>query len=321
MLEPMRLLLLTLFALASAPMRAQAPLSSVIVQASQLWNGGQPKAVVALLEPLLQKNADSLTNDDLGAGWNLLGSSYQDLEMLDKAGHAYERAIEKLRLIPEARKQYAATINNLANLEEARGDMDGAIALSGRAMLIYQELNDREGMAVTSTNTAVMAYARKDYKGARSFLANAFAQMPPLLKDDDVAAMYSVKGALALHGRKYDEAVSSLHQSIDCWMRAHGPGYFMLSTVYLLRAEAVARLGDYGRATADAQQAMAITEASIGRDSLAYLKAEFTYAQILRASGKKEEASQLKKEAIRSLAALEAGQCNGCTIDASGFRD
>ena len=77
---------------------------------------------------------------------------------------------------------------------------------------------------------------------------------------------------------------------------------------------------DYGRAAADAQRSLAIAEASVGRNSLAYVTAEGIYAQILRESGEKDEASRLKKDASSTLASLRGRQCYGCTIDASGFR-
>jgi hypothetical protein len=63
-----------------------------------------------------------------------------------------------------------------------------------------------------------------------------------------------------------------------------------------------------------------ITEAAAGRNTFAYATAEDAYAQILRASGAKEEAARLSKEATGTLADLELRLCNGCTINASGFR-
>ena|ERR1700722_12336442 len=67
-------------------------------------------------------------------------------------------------------------------------------------------------------------------------------------------------------------------------------------------------------------QPKAITEAAAGRNTFAYATAEDAYAQILRASGAKEEAARLSKEATDTLADLELRSCNGCTINASGFR-
>ena len=109
-------------------------------------------------------------------------------------------------------------------------------------------------------------------------------------------------------------------QAIDLWTQAHGPGYFLLSNGYLLRAQALAHAGDYVRAIQDAQHALAIVEAAIGRNTVDFLSAQVAYAGILRTSGAKQEGSRMAKEASGALVELERRQCSGCTIDASGFR-
>jgi hypothetical protein len=94
----------------------------------------------------------------------------------------------------------------------------------------------------------------------------------------------------------------------------------MLGLGYGLRAQARANTGDYGHALTDAQHALDVIEGANGKDTAAYLKTEIVYAQVLRASGDKEQASRLSKEASSGLANLESRQCRGCTIDANGFR-
>jgi tetratricopeptide (TPR) repeat protein len=318
------ILLLAVFALtlADIPAGAQDSAPALIVQADELWDGGQPKAAIAILEPVLRAGAQSFTEEERGAAWDLLGLSYHDLEIFDRARQAYGKAIEILRSIPTAQAQYAAALNNLACMEQTLGEKDSAKALSKKAEHIYEQLREPAGIAVAATNLAGIAYAQKDFKMARRSLATALqeAQATNRLNEDDFAAMYAVKSALALHDGRDEEAISSIQQTIDCWIHRHGPSYFMLATGYLLRARVFAKSGSYTRALADAQHALAIDDASIGRNSLAYLTAKTEYAQILGASGAKEEATRLKKEASSALADLESRQCNGCTIDANGFR-
>jgi tetratricopeptide (TPR) repeat protein len=326
MLKCMRapILLVAAFALTlpNLPAHAQDSARASIVQAYQLWSGGQPKAAIAILEPMLRLDAQTFTEQERGAAWDLLGSSYQDLEIFDRARQAFGKAIETLRSIPSAQGQYAAALDNLATMEETLQQNDSAKALAKKAIRIYEALGDPAGIARGSIDRAAIACAQKDFKTARRSLARAFqeAQATTLLKDDNFAAMYGVKSALALHDGKEEEAISSIQQAIDLWIHAHGPSYLMLATGYLLRAQAFAKSGDYARALADAQHALAIDDVAIGRNTLSYLTAETEYAQILRASGAKEEASRLKKEASSALADLESRQCNGCTIDANGFR-
>ncbi len=327
MLKCMRVPILLLAAalalvLVSMPMHAEGPVPAPIAQAYQLWSAGHPKEAIAILEPMLRNDAQNFTENERGAAWDLLGSSYQDAEMFDQARQAYGKAMEMLRSIPTAQAQYAATIDNLATLEEAQGQTDAAKALAQKASRIYDVIGDPAGIAIASIDLAAIAYGQKDYRTARRNLATAFKEggATTRLKEDDVAAMYTVMSALAFHDGKAEEAISSIQQAIDRWTRAHGPGYFMLSTGYILRGQAFAKTGDYVRATADAQHALAVAEAAIGRNTLSYLTAETIYAQILRASGAKQQASRMQKEASNAMANLQLRQCRGCTIDASGLR-
>ena len=319
---PMLLLAAAAVTLPSIPARAQDSARASIMQAYQLWRDGQPKAVIAVLEPELRQDTLGFTEEERGAAWDLLGSSYQDLEIFDRARQAYGKAVQTLRSVPSAQAQYAAALNNFATLEQTLGEKDSAKALSRKAERIDEQLGDPAGMAIASTNLAGIACAQKDFKTARRSLATAIqeAQATTQLKDDDYATMYAVSSALALHDGKNEEAISSIEQAIERWTHGHGPNYFMLATGYLLRAQAWAKSGEYARALADAQHALAIDEVAIGRNTRGYWTAETEYAQILRASGAKGQASRLKKEASSALAELESRRCNGCTIDANGFR-
>ena len=105
-------LLLTALAvtLSTVPMHAQGSPFDQIMAADGLRYQGEPKAAVAILEPMVQTRASSMTETDLGLAWNVLGSSYEDLHMPDKAKSCYDTAIEKLRPIPTAQAKYAAMI-------------------------------------------------------------------------------------------------------------------------------------------------------------------------------------------------------------------
>jgi tetratricopeptide (TPR) repeat protein len=315
---PSVLLLLVILAL---PVQAQRSASDSIVRAFELWRGGQPKAAIAILEPLLR--ADSRYDDprDPGVAWNVLGHAYLDLDRYTEAKLAYQHSMEILRPIPSARAQYGSTLDSMGLLEASLGQRDEAKALCEKARQIYAELGDSTGVAITSINLAVIALGRNDFKAARRSLQTATQAQPTrAMKADDLAAMDAVKSGLALHDGNGEEAVAMAQHAIDLWTQAHGPGYFLLSNGYLLRAQALAHSGDYVPAIRDAQTALAIAEAAIGRDTVDFLSAQVVYARILRASGAKQEGSRMAKEAGNALADLERRQCSGCTIDASGFR-
>jgi tetratricopeptide (TPR) repeat protein len=163
--------LLILFVLAFPAFTQSA--SQQILRAKQLRDEGQPKAAIAILEPLTRQ---ALTEGELAVAWDLLASSYQDLEMLEQAKSAYENAIALLRLIPSARASYAAAMDDLASVEGALGQEDSAKALFERSRGIYEALGNSAGVVITSTSLAMMAAGKKDFKAARRWLAIAFRE-------------------------------------------------------------------------------------------------------------------------------------------------
>jgi tetratricopeptide (TPR) repeat protein len=309
-----------MLALPVSAVRAQMANAEQILKADRLRNEGQPKAAVTILEPLVQ--AGSMTAAESGVAWNVLGSSYQDLQMPARARVCYEAAIDKLRALPSEEAKYAATLANLGSLQDYLGQREAAKDLMEHANRIYEGLGDSGGSAITATSLAMMDYRQKNFKESRRYLARAVEQAGRTtgLRDDDFAAMSSMQSALAFHDGRYEESLAQVQVAIDRWTHAHGPSHFMLGLAYTLRAQGIAKLGDYPRALADVRQALAIIEAAHAKNTTGYYRTEMVYAQILRASGEKEQASQLKKDASRSLTELESRQCNGCTIDASGFR-
>jgi tetratricopeptide (TPR) repeat protein len=326
MLDPMRVpaFLLTTCAvvLLNLISQAQTSISDQIAHAERLRGEGKPQEAIAVLDPMVHRDENTLAQDDLGFAWNVLGSSYQDLGRSIEAKQCFETAIEKLRPVPTAQAAYAAAMANLASMEAAAGQQDSARALYEKADDLYQSLGNFAGMTVTSTDLARLAYSRKDFQSARRYLdrVHQAAQRTTGLRGDDIAALHDTESALAFHDRNYPEALSASQQSIESWTRAHGASYFMVGLGYALRAQATAQIGDYGRAIADAQRALAILEAAKGKNNFGYLRVEMIYAQVLRAAGDKQQASRLQQRAMSSLADLEGRQCSGCTIDANGFR-
>lgn len=316
-------LLLTLaLTISPLPMDAQGSVYDQIVGADGLRYQGHPTAAIAILEPMVQGPARGVSEADQGFAWNVLGSSYEDLHMPEKAKSCYETAIEKLRPIPSVQGKYASAIANLAALEGSEGQRDSAKALYGKANGIYEGIGDFGGVTVISTDLATLAFAEKNFKAAHSYLDRAFAasQRTIGLRDDDIAGLYSVKSALALHEQKNADALADSQQAIDRWTHAHGPDYYLLGLGYILRAQAKANTRDYGHALTDAQHALAVIDGAGGKDTAAYFKAQMVYALVLQASGAKEQGSQVRKEAGSALANLQSRQCRGCTIDANGFR-
>ena len=301
---------------------AQTSNEEQILKADRLRSEGQPQAAVSILEPLVQPGSAPLSPTELGVAWNVLASSYQDLELPAKARAGYNIAMGKLQSIASAQPQYAAALANLGALDDSLGQRDAAKDLIEKANRIYEGLGDAGGSVVTATSLAAIAYRRADFKVSRRYLARAVEQQAHTtgMRDDDLSALRSLQGAMAFHDRQYEESIDRVQMAIDGWTRAHGPSFFMLGLAYCLRAQARAKLGDFPRALADVQHALTVVEAAHGKNTVGYFRAQIVYARILQASGEKQQASQLNKDARRSLAELESRQCHGCTIDVSAFR-
>ena len=203
-----------------------AQLTSSVVRAYQLWGRGQPKAAIAILEPLLRAGSRFDDARDTGVAWNILGHSYLDVDRYAEAKQAYQHAIDILRPIASARAQYGTALDSMGMLEVSLGQQNEAKTMCEKARQIYAELGDSAGVASTSINLAVIALGRNNFKAARRFLQTAIQAQPErAMKVDDLAAMDLVKSKLALHVGNGEEAVAMAQHAIDLWTQAHGPGY------------------------------------------------------------------------------------------------
>lgn len=314
--------LLSLLFVMSNVVFAQEPPSTQIMRARQLESQGQSKAAISILEPLVQSGAHGLSDEEIGVVWILMGSSYENLEMYDKARSCYETAAQKLRSIPSEQANYAAAIENLASVESSAGLTWSSKALCDKARRIYEELGNHEGIVTASTDLALMAFLQQDFKNARRLLARAFEEVPRAtrLPDDDMAALYRLEGMLAGHEGHYQEAIADFDQSIDLWIHVHGPNDVILRAGYILRAQALAKSGNYPRAIADIEHALEIIRSARGDSGPGYLRTEMVYAQILRASGAKKQAALIEKQARNALSDEQRRGCAGCTVSVESLR-
>ena len=60
--------------------------------------------------------------------------------------------------------------------------------------------------------------------------------------------MLSIKGAVASRDRDFSAAVVDFQQSIELWIRARGPRYYLVALQYTFQADAYRELGDYSQA-------------------------------------------------------------------------
>jgi tetratricopeptide (TPR) repeat protein len=309
---------------ATMPLSAQAttPEDEWVRQANELKKHGDPRAAIAILEPITNTAKQDVPSETQGLAWNLLGSSYQELEMLDKARLCYERSIDALRSVPSAQSSLALALNNLGSVELELGRFDDSERLSKRARDLYVQIGDHAGIAGASTNLAVLELQRGRLGSARKFLLTAVreSERTTALDDDDVAAILSVQGRFALIDHQPAVASSFFSQAIDHWIRVHGATSYLVGVGLLLRAQAYASDGDFTHASSDLQQALTVFAVTPGRTSALYWKATLEEARLMRQLGHTSESESLKQQATDALKGIQSRQCGNCTVSVEALR-
>ena len=116
------LLVPLLEAQSSASLSTAQLTSSSVARAYQLWSRGQPKAAIAILEPLLRAGSRFDDARNAGVAWNILGNSYLDLDRYAEAKQGYQHAIDILRPIASARAQYGTALDSMGMFEVLWGN-------------------------------------------------------------------------------------------------------------------------------------------------------------------------------------------------------
>jgi tetratricopeptide (TPR) repeat protein len=317
------------FILALAPLmivavcRAEGePHQSVVVHALELDRRGNMGAAIALLEPLVQPDNDSLSRRDRGIAWSVLARSYQDRGDFNKAQHGYEQATQILAPIPNAVSEYASTLDNFGSLYRDQGQFAVADRLRQRALVLYRQLSDHAGTALVLNNLAETAIQQKDQRHGREYLEQALDEMKHTSDIDpgDQAAIYSTKGTLFLLAGEPDLAGQAYQRSINLWQQEFGPSHYWVGWGYVLRAQCNLLSGDTARAEADVETGSAILEKTLGRNTLKYAEAQLVYARILKAMGDKGRAHMAESAARQTLQTLQRDACNGCGVSVEAFR-
>jgi len=305
----------------AATLAAEQIEQAQLSEAYRLRADGNPAASAALLERLLHSGSRPESKEETGEAWNLLGMAYQDLEVHGKARICYETAIRQLKGHPEWESAYVAVLANLAGLEIAMGQVKPADALAKKALLLYEKMGQERSIAVVSTCLAMIAISRKHFKAAQQLIDEAFGAVTQAddMKAEDMETLYDTRGIVSEHFRRYKDAAEDFQRALKLGSNSPTGSQSALGITYVLCARVSRESGDTEAAIADIQKALRILGASIGPNTLDYVRAELEYARILRAVGDHAEFLSIERNARRALAEIQLRECGGCTVRADEF--
>jgi len=307
--------------LVAAPaLSAQADAKQSVAQALALERDGRPEqAIVALLALLDSKSLDA---PGTGTAWNILGLSYRDLGNFTDGQHAFEQSIRILEGLRNNTREYGMALDNFGGLLLAMGQPEPAGTMRKKALHVYEKTNYHTGIAIACSGLAGLAFSQKQMRQGRRYMERARqeAQLATDLNDDNLAAIFSMQGWLALLNGDVVATVSAYQHSLDLWRKGHGEEHPFTGWGYILLGNAKAEAGDLTLALVDMQRGLAVLDRTLGQRNTRYLTAEIAYSRVLDRTGAHTEAARMKTDAERELKDLHRAQCFACTVSAASFR-
>jgi tetratricopeptide (TPR) repeat protein len=125
-----------------------------------------------------------------------------------------ERALITLREIGDKAGE-GATLNNISQIYDARGDYDTALTYLQQSLSIRQQIGDKAGEGTTLNNMATTAYARGDYDTALTYLQQSLSIRQQIGdKAGEGATLNNISQIYDARG-DYDTALTYLQQSLS----------------------------------------------------------------------------------------------------------
>ena len=301
---------------------AQQSNLEVLTRAAAQNEQGKFRAALGLIQPLLDSNTQKLDNVVVGVAWNIRGLALQNLGNLDEARRNYESSIGILRALPDQKVQYANALDNLGSLEADIGQLKESKVSRLRAKELYDSAGDHAGAARIAGSLAILELAMGDRREARRYLADAFheeahvAAPAPL----NLAWLFGAECLLDEADGKFQDGLDRINRVIDLWIHHYGSNYYLLASAYSIRGRLYHVLGDDLRAEEDLRHSLLLLSDNNEGNSKMYFLVEIMCAEVLKNSGKKEDASRMESDARAALERLRHQQCGGCTISAEGIR-
>jgi tetratricopeptide (TPR) repeat protein len=301
-------------------LQAQSDILGRLTTAGELWNKGEYRQALGILEPLT-RSAES-ESPDIGRVWILLGSIYQDLGRFPEAQRAYQSAISLYKGQPGRQREEQVALDNLGSLYLEMGQPELSKRLRLQVLRMAEAAGDHAVLARIYNNLAATTLEQRDLKEARKWLGRAFAEIKlgPKISADDLAAIHSNAGWLSAHDHDYEQASKYYEVALQSWIEQHGMNHPMTGWGYVLRGRTRALMGKASQGLEDVEMGLAIIEKTVGTDVPVYFSARLAYADALSAAGSRKEAKAIRSTTKRSIESFLHSTSSVYAISADAFR-
>jgi len=247
-------------------------LSGVLAEAYErlgLYNSAEPLARRALDD---QRAVHGPVAPDVATALDALGWIQRQRGQVQQAEQTLTEAVKVGReaFAPEGDGRLARALNDLGAVKEARGDYDGAEAAYRESLDMRHRLqgdNDvDDGIAVTTSNLAVLLYRRGDLEGAAKMMQSAVETLTRLLGADHDRTIIAEGNLAAIHAVQGDhEGAAAIYRKIlERDRRVLGPRHPQVAYALTAYANELLRLHRSAEAEPLLREALDINREAFG---------------------------------------------------------
>lgn len=302
----------------AAPMSATDD-NSAVFPLSELSRHNEIPQLIQTANSLLAKV--NLQPIEQGIVLTYLGHAYQERGDFHRAAAYYEQALAIIDRDGRHPFEYATTLSSLGTLYAETGQIDTAKHVLHRSVHLFEKtVGHHAEIAIVWNDLATIAADQHARHEAHKCIAHAIAesQLSDKLTPDDLSSIAATQASIAELDGDRRSAVSGYQRSLNLSKLSHDDEHPETAWLYVLLGEAYLQTGNIAEARENTSRGLKLLEESAGRQSSRFLGAELAYAKVLDASGAREEASTLRKEAEANLK-KEAQRAQG-EVSLSGLR-
>lgn len=293
--------LYVLLAVITLPALASAQDQNGLATLSELSRHGQLPQLIQAADSLLA--SERLTATDQGIALTYLGHAYQQEGQFSVATACYERALAVMNRDGLHAAEYATTLGTLATLYAEMGQTETARHVLLRSARLFEEQGDYAKSAIVWGDLATMAADGDSRREAHKDMARSIAEseLAKNATQDQLAALAATEARIAELDGDARSAVSEYQRSLTLWKQTHGEQHPQTGWLYVLLGGAYLQAGEFAAACEMTKQGLSVVEASSGRQSPRFFAAELAYSRALEASGARDDARALRKDAETGL--------------------